>query len=131
MYTWNEKNIFFNSINICTLFEMIVTWRYDYSKTNYFIPWEFSTSALADCLSLKSILLSVFWSISTMLKGRWSRFVLQLSTLPSPILTLWTPKCADYKWYHHYLHVPQLSYLSIKVQILVFLFAFFDFHSAM
>ena len=36
---------------------------------------------------------------------------------------------AKYYWYHYYLHVPQLLYLSGKIQVFVSLFAFFHFHS--
>ena len=37
--------------------------------------------------------------------------------------------CANYNWDHRHPHVPQISLFFGKVQVLVFLFAFFDFHS--
>ena len=63
---------------------------------------------------------SVFLPISTMLLFGWSLliFLFPSPSVPVPIL-----------WCHHHLHVPQFLPFLSKFEVLIFLYAFFQFYS--
>ena len=69
----------------------------------------------------------IFWLISTMLDSLHSS---NFGLFQSPFQAFEDhSKCANYNWYQHHFHIPQLYQFSSKVQAFVSLCAFFDFHS--
>ena len=74
-------------------------------------------------------LFSVFWPILMILLFEWSQLVL---LFPSPRETLNffgdSSECPRYNWYHCHFQVLQFFQFSSKGQVLIFLFAFFQFY---
>ena len=60
---------------------------------------------------------------------RWSPLVLLFPSPPVPVpIFCDCTKSTNYNWYHRHFHVPQF-FTILKVQIFIFLFAFFQFYT--
>ena len=102
--------------------------------------WEFFSPVLSGGSLLKSEWQQVFsgppglsllsLSISTVLWSVCSRFFLRFlfSPLSFPGFLVEGSKCTSYKWYYRHRHILQILQLSVKIQVFVWLSAFFYFH---
>ena len=112
------------------------------NEYHYFFvtPWEFFTSALADGFQ---------WSLSDSKSPQVSRTLISILADLSNIVFLDSlhpssyflvlqsfyqsfgdiNKCTNYNWYNRHFHVPLFFQFPSKVEVLIPLFAFFQFHS--
>ena len=106
------------------LLVVVVLWVF---HTN--VSWGSFTEIWVTASLFRSLGLSwVFKPISTMPRSELSRFLLWFPD-PQFFGVFFKPLRTNHNWYHRHFYVPRLFQFSNKVQVFVYLFAFFYFHS--
>ena len=91
--------------------------------------WSFTWLWMTINLLMSPGLFSLFWTISIMQYFEWSPLVL-ISKSSSPFINLLvTIKRTNDNRYNRYFHIPQFFQFPNKVQVLIILFACFQFYS--